>query len=176
MPAAEPATDLLLAIAQLAVALAGFSGLIAAIRTAAPDGWYPRDIWSLSWMFGASIGALVLSLLPLWLNLFGWSDETVYRISSAVAAVAIGCFVGVMAWTGGRLTRAGPPPRVRYFPATIVLLLGLASIVMAVGAVGWLRGSITAAYVGTLIALLLASVLVLAVFLVLLPRMTRRRS
>ena len=47
---------------------------------------------------------------------------------------------------------------------------------MAVGAVGGLRGSITAAYVGTLIALLLASVLVLAVFLVLLARMTQRRS
>jgi len=168
-----PGTDLLLAISQLAVALAGFSGLIAAIRTAAPDGWYPRDIWSLSWMLGASIGALVLSL---WLDLFDWSDETVYRISSAVAAVCIGCFVGVMAWTGRRLTRAGFPPRVRYFPATIVLLLGLASIVMAVGAVGGLRGSITAAYVGTLIALLLASVLVLAVFLVLLARMTQRRS
>ncbi len=57
-----------------------------------------------------------------------------------------------------------------------MLLLGLASIVMAVGAVGGLRGSITAAYVGTLIALLLASVLVLAVFLVLLARMTQRRS
>jgi len=171
-----PASDLLLAISQLAVALAGFSGLIAAIRTAAPDGWYPRDIWSLSWMLGASIGALVLSLLPLWLSLFAWPDAAVYRISSAVAAVAIGSFVSVMAWIGRRLTRAGYPPRVRYFPATIVLLLGLASIVMAVGAVGGLRGSITAAYVGTLIALLLASVLVLAVFLVLLARMTQRRS
>jgi hypothetical protein len=171
-----PGADLLLAISQLAVALAGFSGLIAAIRTAAPDGWYPRDIWSLSWMLGASIGALVLSLLPLWLALFEWSNETVYRISSAVAAMYIGTFVGVMAWTGRRLTRAGYPPRVRYFPATIVLLLGLAAIAMAVGAAGGLRGSITAAYVGTLIALLLASALVLAVFLVLLARMTQRSS
>ncbi len=171
-----PASDLLLAISQLAVALAGFSGLIAAVRTAGPDGWYPRDIWSLSWMLGASIGALVLSLLPLWLALFAWPDGTVYRISSAVAAVSIGTLVGVMALTGRRLTRAGFPPRVRYFPATIVVLLGLASVVMAVGAAGGLRGWVTAAYVGTLIALLLASALVLAVFLVLLARMTRRRS
>ena len=171
-----PASELLLAISQLAVALAGFSGLIAAIRTAAPDGWFPRDIWSLSWMLGASIGALVLSLLPLWLALFAWPDEAVYRVSSAVAAVTIGSFVGVMAWTGRRLTRAGHSPRVRYFPATIVFLLGLASVVMAAGAAGMLRGSIVAAYVGTLIALLLASVLVLAVFLVLLARMTQRRS
>jgi hypothetical protein len=47
---------------------------------------------------------------------------------------------------------------------------------MAVGAAGGLDESIVAAYVGTLIALLLASVLVLAVFLVLLARMTQRRS
>jgi len=171
-----PASDLLLAISQLAVALAGFSGLIAAIRTAAPDGWYPRDIWSLSWMLGASIGALVLSLLPLWLDLLAWSDETVYRVSSAIAAVTIGGFVGVMALTGRRLTRTGHPPRVRYVPAIIAFLLGLASIVMAAGAAGGLDESIVAAYVGTLIVLLLASVLVLAVFLVLLARMTQRRS
>ena len=171
-----PDSDLLLAISQLAVALAGFSGLIAAIRTAAPDGWYPRDIWSLSWMLGASIGALVLSLLPVWLTLFGWPDEIVYRVASAVASLCIGSFVVVMAWTGRRLTRTGHPPRVRYFPAAIVFLLGLASMVMAAGAAGMLRGSIVAAYVGTLIALLLASVLVLAVFLVLLARMTQRRS
>jgi hypothetical protein len=169
------ASDLLLAISQLGVALAGFSGLIAAIRTAAPDGWHPRDIWSLSWMLGASIGALVLALLPLWLALFDWSDQLVYRICSAVASLYIGTLVGVMAWTGRRLTRSGHPPRVRYFPATIVLLLGFCAVVMAAGAAGWLRGSIAPVYVGTLIALLLASALVLAVFLVLLARMTQRR-
>ena len=167
------ASELLLAISQLAVALAGFSGLIAAIRTASPDGWHPRDIWSLSWMLGASIGALALALLPLWLALFGGSDESVYRISSAVAALGIGTFVVVMAWTGHRLTRTGHPPRVPYFPAAIALLLGGASVVTAAGAAGWLRGYIVPAYVGTLIALLLASAFVLAVFLVLLARMTR---
>ena len=90
------ASELLLAISQLAVALAGFSGLIAAIRTASPDGWHPRDIWSLSWMLGASIGAL--ALLPPWLELLGGSDQSVYRISSAVAALGIGAFV--VSWPG----------------------------------------------------------------------------
>lgn len=171
-----PAKDLLLAISQLAVALAGFSGLIAAIRTASPDGWYPRDIWSLSWMLGASVGALVLALLPLWLVLFDVTDESVYRISCAAASLYIGSFVGTMAWTGRRLSRSGHPPRVPYFPATIVVLLGSSAVLMAAGAAGWLHGAIEPAYVGTLIALLLASVLVLAVFLVLLARMTQRGS
>lgn len=168
------ASELLLAISQLAVALAGFSGLIAAIRTASPDGWHPRDIWSLSWMLGASIGALALALLPPWLGLFGGPDETAFRIASAVAALGIGAFVAVMAWTGRRLTRAGHPPRVPYFPAAIALLLGGTSAVTAAGAAGWLRAFLVPAYVGTLIALLLASAFVLAVFLVLLARMTRR--
>src|SRR6185503_13731140 len=146
--------DLLIAIAQVAVALAGFSGLIAAIRTAAPDGWYPRDIWSRSWMLGASIGALILALLPLWLSLFHWQDDVVYRASSAAAFLLIGTFVGVMVWAGRRLSLRGHPPRVPYFPAAITLLLGLSAVAAGAGAAGWLHESVAAAYVGSLIALL----------------------
>ena len=91
-----PLSDLLIAIAQIAVALAGFSGLVAAIRTAAPEGWHPRDIWSLFWMFGASIGALVLALLPLWLMLFKWPQDVVFRASSAVAFLYISTLVSAM--------------------------------------------------------------------------------
>lgn len=169
-----PAADLLLAIAQLAVALAGFSSLIAAIRTVAPDGWHPRDIWSLSWMLGASIGALVLGLLPLWLALFEWPAESVYRTSSAVAALYIGTLVLVLAWKGRRLTLAGHPPRVRFFPQMVSVLLGATAVALAAGAAGGLRGALVPTYVGSLIALLVASVLVLAVFLVLLARLAHR--
>ena len=168
--------DLLIAIAQVAVALAGFSGLIAAIRTAAPDGWYPRDIWSLSWMLGASIGALLLALLPLWLTLFRWTEIVVYRTSSAVACLYIGTFVGVMSWRGRRLTLNGHPPRVRYFPSAIAAVLGVATLASAAGAAGFWREATAAAYVGDLIALLMASVLVLAVFLVLLARLAQRHG
>ena len=171
-----PTADLLIAIAQIAVALAGFSGLIAAIRTAAPEGWHPRDIWSLSWMLGASIGALVLALLPLWLALFGWSEELVYRVSSCLAFLFIGTFVCVMLWAGRRLTLKGHPPRVPYFPATIALLLGVATTVAGAGAVGWLQQRVAPLYVGALIALLLASALVLAVFLILLARSAQSKS
>lgn len=170
-----PTSDILIAIAQVAVALAGFSGLVAAIRIAAPDGWHPRDIWSLFWMFGASIGALVLALLPLWLALFGWSEAFVYRASSAVAALYIGTFAWVMVRTGMRLTREGYPPRIPWFPSTVVLLLVVSSVCVAAGAVGWLRASVIPAYVGSLIALLLVSALVLAVFLILLARSAQRK-
>jgi hypothetical protein len=167
--------ELLIAITQLAVAIAGFSGLIAAIRTAAAEGWHPRDIWSLSWMLGASIGALVLALLPLWLTLFGWPVVRVYRVSSAIACLYTGSFVAVMAWSGWRLTRRGFPPRVPVFPSVIVLALTLSTLALALGALGWLHSALVPAYVGSLIALLVAAILVLAVFLILLARLTRNR-
>ncbi len=127
-------------------------------------------------MLGASIGALVLVLLPLWLTLFDWSHELVYRISSAVAFLFIGSFLSVMVWTGRRLTLMGHPPRVPYFPSAIALLLAVSAVAAAAGAAGWLYGSIVPAYVGALIALLVASVLVLAVFLILLARLTQQQT
>lgn len=170
------AADLLIAIAQIAVALAGFSGLIAAIRTASPEGWHPRDIWSLAWMLGASIGALVLALLPPWLMLFQATEVVAYRVSCAVACTYMTVFGGAMAWRSRRLTRGGYPPRVPLFPSAIGVLLVVAILATGAGGAGWLRVSLVPAYIGSLIALLLVSALVLAIFLVLLARSAQRRS
>ena len=140
MPAPMPASpigDVLIAIAQIGVALAGFSGLIAAIRTTAPEGWHPRDPWSLSWMLATSIGALMLALLPLWLGLFPWTTEKVYRISCGAACVYCGVLVVVRSIAGRRLTRAGYPPRVPYFPMTLTCLLTLASLAIDFASCGF---------------------------------------
>jgi len=169
------ATDLLVAIAQIAVALAGFSGLIAAIRTASPEGWHPRDIWSLAWMLGASVGALILALLPPWLMLFRGTEASAYQWSSAVACVYMAVFGCAMAWRGWQLTRGGYPPRVPLIPSAIGLLLVVATLATGAGAAGWLRLSLVPAYVGSLLALLLVSALVLAIFLVLLARSAQRK-
>ncbi len=173
MPAPLPASpigDVLIAIAQIGVALAGFSGLIAAIRTTAPEGWHPRDPWSLSWMLATSIGALLLALLPLWLGLFPWTTDRVYRIACGATCVYTGVLVIVRAIAGRRLTRAGYPPRVPYFPLTLTCLLTLAAIAGGLGAFGQLGGAIVPVFAGCLFILLLASVLVLAIFLILLAR------
>src|SRR6266480_3099671 len=74
----------LLAIAQIAVTLAGFSGLVLAIRGAPPTTWHPRDVWSLSWMFGTSLGALFIALLPLLLGSFRLPDGLVWTVASLV--------------------------------------------------------------------------------------------
>jgi hypothetical protein len=77
---------LLLAISQIAVTLAGFSGLVVAIRGAPPTDWHPRDIWSLSWMFGTSLGALFMALLPLLLASFALRDGLLWTLADLVMA------------------------------------------------------------------------------------------
>jgi hypothetical protein len=80
-----------------------------------------------------------------------------------------------MVWAGRRLTASGHPPRVPIFPSAIALLLGFSALATAAGAAGWLGGTVAPVYVGSLMALLVASVLVLAVFLVLLARIAQRK-
>jgi len=164
----QTANDLLVAIAQIGVSLAGFSGLIAALRATTGE-WHPRDIWSLSWMLGASVGALLLALLPLWLALAEGPTE-VYRIACAIAAACMGGFALAMSLAGRRLARRGFPRRVPGVPTALFLLLACATIVDALGAVGRLGDWLAFAYVGSLLALLVAAVLALCVFLILLAR------
>jgi hypothetical protein len=161
---------LLFAIAQISVSLAGFSGLIAALRATTGE-WHPRDIWSLSWMLGSSVGALLLALLPPWLALAGGAtDEHVYRVSCAGSAVAIGSFAIAMSLAGRRLTRRGFPRRVPAVPTTLFVLLGGAGLIDALGAAGAWGDRLAFAYVGSLMVLLVAAVLALCVFLILLAR------
>jgi len=165
----QTANDLLVAIAQIGVSLAGFSGLIAALRATTGE-WHPRDIWSLSWMLGSSVGALLLALLPLWLALAEGPTQEVFRIACAIAAACLGGFALAMSLAGRRLARRGFPRRVPGVPAALFLLLACAAIVDALGAMGRLGDWLAFAYVGSLLALLVAAVLALCVFLILLAR------
>jgi hypothetical protein len=169
------AAELLVAIAQIAVSLAGFSGLIAALRATTGE-WHPRDIWSLSWMLGSSTGALMLALFPLWLALSVAAEDELYRISCAVAAVALGMFFAVMFVSDLRLTRRGFPRRVTRIHETLSLMTFGAALVDALGALGLLGRWLIPAYFAGLMALLLGAVLALCVFLILLARSTGNRQ
>jgi len=165
----------LLGIAQIAVTLAGFSGLVVAIRGAPPSSWHPRDIWSLSWMFGTSLGALFLALLPLLLARLQLGEAVIWTAANLAISIFVIGFGITMTLFGRRLTRSGHRPRVRFFPpaATVVLLLcGLLSGLGAFGLVAQLR---TGFFVLGLIACLFVSALSLVVFLVVLARAAGER-
>jgi hypothetical protein len=167
---------ILLAISQIAVALAGFSGLVVATRGASPTGWHPRDIWSLSWMFGTSIGALFLALLPILLFFFRLREEAIWTLANLVMAAFMVVFALAMASSSRRLSRAGHRPRVRYFSTAATLLLFICGGLAGLGALGIFSQVRVGFFILGLIACLLVSALALIVFLVILARAAKTRS
>jgi hypothetical protein len=165
----------LLAIAQIAVALAGFSGLVVATRGASPSGWHPRDIWSLSWMFGASIAALFMALLPLLLSFFRLREEVIWAAASLVMATFMVIFALTMAWSSRHLSRLGHRPRVRYFSVAATLLFLICGCLAGLNALGMFPRVRIGFFVLGLMACLLVSALALIVFLVILARTAETR-
>lgn len=165
----------LLGISQIAVTLAGFSGLVVAIRGASPSSWHPRDIWSLSWMFGTSLGALFLALLPLLLTHFRLHEAVTWTVASGAMSVFMICFGVTMAFSGQRLTRSGHRPRVRFFPTAATCVLLLCGLLSGLGAFGLLTQLRIGFFVLGLIACLFVSALSLVVFLVVLARVAGGR-
>ena len=160
----------LLAIAQIAVTLAGFSGLVVAIRSAPPARWHVRDIWSLAWMLGSSLIGLFLALLPPVLAIFRVPDESIWTIATASMSTVMLTFGLAMAVSGHRLTRLGHPARVRYFPGVAAFLLEGVGFLVGLAAVGVLPHTRIGLFAAGLVTCLLVSALSLVVFLVVLAR------
>jgi hypothetical protein len=164
----------LLAVAQIAVALAGFSGLVVATRGASPAGWSTRDTWSLAGMFGASIGALFLALLPSLLFFLGLPTEVVWMLASLLMAAFLVAFSLTMGWFCRKLSRSGQPPRVRYFSTAATLLLLVCGCLAGLGALGIFGRAVTGVFILGLMACLLVSALALVVFLMIFARTAKR--
>lgn len=166
----------LLGIAQVAVTLAGFSGLVVAVRGESPSQWHARDIWSLSWMFGSSFGALFLALLPLLLRTFDLSAPVIWTTACAVMSIFVVLFSVIMIIWGTRLTSAGFPPRVRFFPKVARMVLILSGALAGAAALGMLPAWRVGLFALGLIACLIVAALSLVVFLVVLARAAAGRT
>jgi hypothetical protein len=166
----------LVAIAQIGVALAGFSGLVVATRDASPTGWSKRDMWSLGWMFGASVGSLFLALLPVLLFFLRFPTEVVWMLASLLMAAFMVVCALTMALFCRRLSRLGEPPRVRYFSTAATSLLLGCGCLAGLGAMGRFGQAAVGVFVLGLMACLLVSALALVVFLMIFARTPRARS
>lgn len=80
--------DALLALAQVAVGLIGFSSVLIAL-SGEPRNWSALDKFRITGMLGNSICLLLLALLPFVLSFLGLDVVAVWRISSGVAAVCL---------------------------------------------------------------------------------------
>ena len=98
--------DVLLTMAEIAVAFIGFAGIVVVFQRREADAWERTDTQRFWLMVVSALLALVFSLLPLLFIAAGRSSETTWAVCSAAMAV----FVGAGPWLPALLHSADVVP------------------------------------------------------------------
>jgi hypothetical protein len=81
-------------IAEVSVALAGFTGVVAAFGQRGGERWSVTNVFRFTAMLGASFSALFYALFPFLLHHLGFSEITIWRLGSAAVALELVLLVG----------------------------------------------------------------------------------
>jgi hypothetical protein len=144
-------------LAEVAITLAGFSGVVVAFRLRGAHSWSPTDLRVLWLLIGDSFLVLFFSLLPFPLAIANWSDAALWGFCNALLGTWF--IVGdVLALRGERRDRVAQ--QLITVPVITPIFYVIVMVALAMGVVLWLsaldllvpRGQ--AVYVLGLIALL----------------------
>lgn len=97
--------SVLYTIAEVSIALAGFSGLVVVFRVRGPHTWSSTELRVLWFLIGDSFLVLFFSLLPLPLALANWSPDALWGLCN----ILLGSWFivgGILAFRGERRDRA----------------------------------------------------------------------
>ncbi len=143
--------DALGLIAEVGIAIAGFAGVIAALR--APGGrMEPYSVFRIGWLLCLSGSAVLLALLPFAFHQAGCSDVAIWRLSSGVSLVPpvllmVGPFTFAARLTPPREAEAYAPGVRVMVPILYAVLF--ANVVLQAVNVAWI-GQLWPFYVGLL--------------------------
>jgi hypothetical protein len=135
-------SEVLQTFSQIGVALAGFTGVAIVLGGRSAGTWDYVDRGQLRQLLESSLAVSLLSLLPLVLERFAWSEASVWRVSNGVASAA-GLALGASYWIWYLRGDSASYPllgRVLGFATTpLVAALLLAQALVAMGV--WLQHS-----------------------------------
>lgn len=156
--------SVLLAIAQIAVALAGFSGLVVTLRHTASS-WKRNEIIGLMFIFELTAAALVLSLLPILIYTRYGGSLDVWGVVQRVAA-------GFLMYHAGmcivRMLRKTVPGHRATFPKALLAFYVLPTLSISV-VLMFVRGSLDV-YLSILLYLLIHAGIQFGVFILVYTR------
>lgn len=163
----EHAVMTLLAIASVATAIAGFSGIVAAFS--GRDGkWQPAERFRITNMLVLSLGACLLSLVPLTEELLRVPDRALWMVAS-LALLAFCAFYAIRTMVLlRRPTLRRPGVLVEWVRVVYFACLSLAIVLQALNVAGALGERGAGAFIAGLVLMLIPAGLMF-VFLVLTP-------
>jgi len=163
--------DVFHTLAEVAVAITGFSSLIIVFRGNSPD-WTRQDYVGFSFVLTWSVGSIFLSLLPIVLAEFQITLDAATQIGLFSAIVYLYAAAGFLTVTQARVAkRMGEtvPTKPRLIMGISFLII--TSVAFAAG-FGWLPGPRHAWYAATIVLLMMHATADLGVFVV---QTTRRQ-
>jgi len=109
-------------LAEVAVALTGFTGIVAVLGHRAGGEWTPLELLRLRMLLETSLAVLFLSLLPIVFQEVSQSEETLWRISNGLQVLVHLGGVLVLYFRVSRLEPSQWPPVERRLTAALLPL------------------------------------------------------
>jgi hypothetical protein len=97
--------SVLYTLAEVAVTLAGFSGLVVVFRLRGTEAWTPTELRIFWLLIGDSFLVVIFALLPIPLALANWSPDTVWGLCNALLG-SLFIVVDLLVLQGERRDRA----------------------------------------------------------------------
>jgi len=144
-------------LAQVAIALAGFGSLLVVLRRDPTSSWSAGESGDLLVVVGGSLLVLFFSLLPLPVFYLGPSEAAVWRLSSALLAVALAITYWVVLRRRRQLHRAGLRPSFPKISRAIAQLPLVLVVVLAANAANAFGSAGAGTYLLALVLMLGAS-------------------
>jgi hypothetical protein len=149
----------LLALAQIAIGLAGFSAILVAL-SGKPHQWTAVDAFRIRNILALSFQTVFLSLIPFVLAFFSLPESTIWKVSLLV--IAMGTLGGVLLVLSGvyRLSRSERAVLKAFVVSTVTAVLFTMAAVELLAAFGILGPAPAVFFVGLLVLLGISTVLV----------------
>ena len=125
----------LLLLAEVSVALAGFSGIVVVFRLQGAQTWSPTELRFLWFLIGDSLLVLFFSLMPIPMDLANWSDDTVWTICSSLLGSWF--IIGALLALRGERTDRAAQQRITV-PLMTPMLFGISAVAFVMGVAVWL--------------------------------------
>ena len=126
-------SDQLLTFAELAIALAGFSGIIATYQFKQEEHVSRGRVIGLSMIVNISLLAALFSVLPLALLNFGFAERSVWAISSGLAGII---WIAFTIYIGHNMSTYRVKKPVRILFSFLFFISAVASVILLLNAFG----------------------------------------
>jgi len=149
----------LLAMAQIAIGLAGFSAILVAL-SGKPHQWKPVDAFRIRNILAFTFQSVFLSLTPFVLAFFPLAESTVWKVSLLIIALAT--FAAVLLVLSGvyRLSRSERAVLNGLVVSTVTATLGTMAAIELLAAFGIVRPAAGVFFLGLVVLLGVSTVLV----------------